>query len=375
MNDSIKVAVVGCRAIPNIMGGIETHVEKLYTRLAAMGIDVTIYVRKPYVKEKEPYDFNGIHIVPVSSGTRCFFEALFHTIGCFFLCMRNRPDIVHLHAIGPAFFAPLYKLTGAKVVYTHHGQDYKRGKWGLCAKFFLRLGELSGSIFADRVIVISKFLQDHLAKTYKCRKTELIYNGVELPTKIEDYKRYLDKYQLESGKYVFACGRFVPEKGFDDLIKAWEKIPNKKGMKLVVAGNGAVDNVYAGLLEKNAKQAGVVLTGFITGDELSAIYQNAKLFVLPSYHEGLPIVLLEAMSNNLQIIASDIPANTEVPLPRDAFYKTGDVEELSLKVGKSFSANETPNYRSIIQERYNWDKIAEQVRALYWNLICKNAQV
>lgn len=51
------------------------------------------------------------------------------------------------------------------------------------------------------------------------------------------------------------------------------------------------------------------MTGFLRGDELQAVFSQAKLFVMPSYHEGLPIALLEAMSFSLPAVVSDIPAN------------------------------------------------------------------
>jgi glycosyltransferase involved in cell wall biosynthesis len=61
------------------------------------------------------------------------------------------------------------------------------------------------------------------------------------------------------------------------------------------------------------------MSGFQKWESLSELYSNAGLFVLPSYHEGLPIVALEAMSYNLPILLSDIPANKEVVLSEETF--------------------------------------------------------
>ncbi len=56
-------------------------------------------------------------------------------------------DIVHIHAIGPALLVPIARLLGIKVVFTHHGPDYDRDKWGFWAKTMLKLGERMGTIF------------------------------------------------------------------------------------------------------------------------------------------------------------------------------------------------------------------------------------
>lgn len=119
---------------------------------------------------------------------------------------------------------------------------------------------------------------------------------------------------------------------------------------------------------EQAEKANVVLTGFISGDTLCAVQRNARLFCIPSYHEGLPIALLEALSYNLDVVASDIPANTEVPLPRDCFAKKGDVDDLAKTIAAHLASEKPNDYSSIIHEYYDWDKIAEQTAVVYREL-------
>ena len=113
----------------------------------------------------------------------------------------------------------------------------------------------------------------------------------------------------------------------------------------------------------------IVLTGFLTGHPLAELYSHAGLFVLPSYYEGLPIALLEAMSYGLSCIVSDIPANREVGLPEERYFKAGDIEGLSSKI-KEFAAKpmtEEQKSRQIelLKQKYNWDKIAEETLKVY----------
>jgi glycosyltransferase involved in cell wall biosynthesis len=371
-NVKISVAVVGSRGIPNIQGGIETHCEKLYPRMTDKGIQITIYGADSYLKTWKSFQYKNTKVVPVPF---CFrfkgVEAFLRTFGSLPFVILNRPDIVHIHGIGPAFLAPLFRLCGCKVILTHHGQDYQRARWGIFAKVLLRLGERISCNFANRIIVISSYLNSFVQQNYNVsHKTVLIHNGVELPESMPNAKKYLEKYGLTRKKYIFACGRFVKEKGFHDLIEAFKMIP-QKDYKLVLAGCADQESEYSKTLKANALDAGIILTGFIKGEELSALYANAGLFVIPSYHEGLPIALLEAMSYGLNIIASDIPANLEVPLPKEYFFPVGNVLALADLLKKSMCSSVPNDFSNIISTEYNWDKIADKTRRVYLDLIGK----
>lgn len=368
----IKVAVLGTRGIPDVQGGIETHCQHLFPRLAKMGFDITLYARKGYVKNDKPYEYQNIRVLPLKCSRRASLESLTHTWRCFWRARKERPDIVHIHAIGPALFAPLFRLTGAKVIYTHHGQDYMRAKWGKFAKFVLKLGERVGTKFSHRIIVISNYIQEFLKKTYKTNRTVLIRNGVEIRTDVpKDEQITLAHFGLELQKYILACGRFVEEKGFHDLVAAYKELPSelRDTYKLVIAGRPDHKSAYSQKLVKQAEEANAVLTGFISGDTLCAVQRNARLFCIPSYHEGLPIALLEALSYNLDVVASDIPANTEVPLPRECFAKTGDVADLAKTIAAHLTSESRKDFSSIIHEYYDWDKIAEQTALVYRELV------
>ncbi len=368
----IRVAVLGTRGIPDVQGGIETHCQHLFPRLAGMGFDITLYARRGYVKTDDPYDFEGVHIVPLKCSHKACFEAVTHVFRCYGKIRKSPPDIVHIHAIGPALFVPLFRLTGAKVIYTHHGQDYMRAKWGRFAKFVLKMGERLGTRFSHRIIVISNYIDDCLKRLYKTRRTVLIRNGVEIRTDApKDEAIALAHLGIEPKKYILACGRFVEEKGFHDLIEAYQKLPENlhNEYRLVIAGKPDHNSTYSQKLVKMANEAGAVLTGFISGDTLCAVQRNAKLFAIPSYHEGLPIALLEALSYNLDVVASDIPANTEVPIPRKCFAKKGDTDDLARVIELHLRRSEQEHFENIIHEYYDWDKIAEQTAVVYRELL------
>lgn len=139
-----------------------------------------------------------------------------------------------------------------------------------------------------------------------------------------------------------------------------------KDFKLVIAGDSDHEDDYSLSLKKMARDNGVVLTGFIKGEKLNQLMANASLFVMPSYHEGLPIALLEAMSYDLDVLVSDIPANRLQVLEKDDFFPVGDIGSLSLSMRRK--CQERIKDRTYDLSSYNWDEIARQTVDVYREL-------
>lgn len=357
----MKIVVTGTRGIPNVMGGVETHCEELFPRIARRGFDVTVIRRKSYVNDGLG-EWNGVKLVDIESPKKKSFEAIIHTFRAINKAKRLGADIVHIHAIGPALLVPYAKVLGLKVVFTHHGPDYDRDKWGFAAKTMLKLGERMGCLFADEVIVISDVIRSLIQRKYgRTKGVHLIYNGVSKP-ELCDYPEYFEELGIEKGKYILGMCRFVPEKNLHHLVEAFSKI-DSKGMKLVLAGDTDFEDDYSQTLKEMAQKHGVVLTGFIKGRKLHSLLTNCRCYCLPSSHEGLPIALLEAMSYGVKVIVSDIPANLEVGLRQKDYFPVGDVDALAEKL--QAVVNSPLEYVDYDMRKYDWEKIANQVTEVY----------
>ena len=358
----MKVVVTGTRGIPNIQGGVETHCEELFPRMVRLNFDVHLIRRSCYIPSNDKLtEFNGVKLVTLYTVRQKSVEALFHTFVAILWAKRHKTDIIHVHAIGPALLIPFARLVGLKVVFTHHGADYNRAKWGIIAKSMLKLGERFGTLFANEVIVISDYIKQSLTNLYNRTDSNLIFNGVTKPV-FTNETSYIDSLGLKSGRFVFTLGRFVEEKGFDFLIHSFCKLKHND-MQLVIAGDADHETSYSRKLKELAVSNSVILTGFIKGDKLQQLFSHARLFVLPSFHEGLPISLLEAMSYKLPVLVSDIPANKQISLPKECFFETGNEE--SLIKGLKMSLEQKPESVDYNMSPYNWDLIALQTAAVY----------
>ncbi|MCF6153462.1 MAG: glycosyltransferase [Candidatus Kuenenia stuttgartiensis] len=381
MNHSIlKIAVLGTRGFPHIQGGVEAHCGNLYPQLVKRGCDVVVFTRKPYVNNADTF-YKGVRLIPLFCPKNKFLEAFFHTFIGILAAKKYSPDILHIHAIGPSLMIPFARLLGLRVVMTHHGPDYQRKKWGKIAKIVLKLGEKFGCNRANRIITISGTIAEHIKNRYK--KTAIVIpNGVLLPDILNSNDSLL-KYGLTKGEYVLAVGRFVPEKGFHDLITAFNQLGNtvhnnsehKRSTiitrwKLVIIGDADHEDAYSINLKAQAKKnSNIILTGFLTGKPLQELYSNAGIFVLPSHYEGLPIVLLEALGYGLSCIASDIPANKNLKLSDDRYFKAGNTNALAQKIQsfieKPITCESKTEQRSMIAAEYNWENIAEETLKVF----------
>ena len=362
----MKIVVIGLRGFPNIQGGIETHCEELYPRIAAMGHEVVVVRRSGFVRENPPMkEYRGVRFKDISSPKVIGLEAAVHTFKGVWFAKKAHADVVHVHAIGPALAVPFARLLGLKVVMTHHGPDYDREKWGLFAKAVLRVGELSAAWFANDIIAISTVITDILKRKYhRTRRVHLIYNGITTFPLPDSSAQYVRSLGLTPGKYILAVGRFVEEKRFDKLVEAFVKL-KRPDYRLVIAGNADYETSYCYSLRDFAAENGVILPGIVKGAKLAELYANAALFVLPSSHEGLPITLLEAMSFSRKVLASDIPANLAVGLPKENYFRLNDLDDMINRIRLLLDSEGGSQSYDI--SKYNWDNIAQQTEAIYTN--------
>jgi starch synthase len=365
----MKIGVIGSRGFPGIQGGIETHCLELYTRIArASGHNITVYRRKPYLNSmNRDATFPNIRFVDFKVPRNKFLETFLHSFAATIHALFQGYDIVHYHNTGPGFFIPILIFSKARVVFTYHNISYTQKKWNFAARKFLAVSERVSLRNSDFVIFISEVIRSEMLRKYPVERQQVIFNGVNIPD-ISAASDYIASLNLEANRYVIAVGRFLEEKGFDYLIRAFSNA-GVSGYKLALAGDTDYPTEYSDRLKELAREHNVVLTGFIKGEKLNQIYSHARLFIMSSFEEGLPIALLEAMSYNIDVLVSDIPANLQIGLDPDDYYRVGEEEDLKKKIIEKLSANNKRSFSEILSVRFNWDKIAAETTTIYEQLI------
>lgn len=354
------LAVIGLRGFPGVQGGVERHCA---TIIPLLGIKTRVYRRKPYVRPDDVAP-QGIEFKDLPSTRIKGFEAAFHTLLCVLHLMVHPVHTVNVHNIGPGLLVPLLKLRGMKVVLTYHSANYLHSKWGRLAKAILRAGEKISLGCSDRIIFVSPQKQrefKHLGS-----RAVFIPNPAEVKTRSSGTD-FLEKIGVEPDRYILAVGRITPEKGFDLLAKAAQRVDPPH--KIVIAGD--CDHSPTLLRELKAADKGhrIVFAGYVDGENLRQLYSHATLFVLPSRHEGLSLALLEAMGYGLPVCVSDIEANRLPQLPADSFFACGDADALADAIGSKISA--MPLRCEYDLSQYSLDSVISATKKLYESLFAQ----
>lgn len=368
-----RVMMLGLRGIPNVQGGVEKHVEMLASKLVGYNWEVEVVGRHRYIEGGTVDPWNGVDVISLWAPRRMALEAIVHTFLGVCLAAWRRPDVLHIHAIGPALMTPLARFFGLKVVVTHHGYDYDRQKWGAFAKRTLKLGEFFGMRFSNGRVAISRDIVETMCARHNVSMA-LVPNGVAI-TPPTGKAGILMEFGLERRRYVLLAARIVPEKRQLDLIRAFAKC-GLTDTRLVLAGGAEFETPYAAEVRALALDVpGVVLTGFQSGDRLAELFDNAALFVLPSSHEGMPIALLEAMAYGLPVLASDIVANQELDLAPDDYFPLGDIDALaagvSAKLAAPLSDEKVRERAAHAEATYSWTNVAQKTAAVYSALLAE----
>ncbi|HVY88852.1 MAG TPA: glycosyltransferase family 4 protein [Hyphomonadaceae bacterium] len=359
----MKICAIGLRGIPDVMGGIETHCEHLYPRLARLDEDLDIVVigRSGYAR---PGRFSNVRVLTLWAPRMKGLETLVHTpLAILYARLFLHPDVIHLHAIGPGFFAPLARLLGFRVIATHHAADYERPKWGRLGRGFLKAGEWMLAKYADGVICVSRTIEHRMSGQFPQDRDRFITirNGAP-PAKAAQPSSdgLLASLGVEPRRYILCVGRLDPTKGFHEAIEAFQ-LARPAGMKLLIVGGSMGDDGYSASLMTSASQH-VIFAGARPAEEVRALYRQAALFLHPSHLEGFAMVVLEALAADTPMLVSDIEPHLEVELDAASYFPCGNTGALAAALATGDYARLRCSRRLQILEENDWETVARRHR-------------
>lgn len=399
MSDKPRILIICNTFLPTI-SGVGQYIYNI-TRLLKNRYDFVVltsdassrYSWRSIIRLQTYLKVYGVEIVPIR-----LLPPYFPYLLTFPLAMEARRrikkklvDIVHSHSFGQIhsdislIFA---KKSGLPTAYTIHG-------WKNIETSFVRplLSAYESTIAprvlrsADVITVLGKrgaqYVQS-LLKSQGRNRIEIVPNGVDfrrVRNIVENTrnKNFWKNMEIpDNRKILIYAGRLTKMKGLIDLILAFRQVhKSNKDSFLLIIGDGPLKNSLVTLINNYGLRGSCKIVAQTTNYNLLRYLANAHIFVLPSYAEGMPTVLLEAMAAEVPVIATNVGDIEDIVIHKETglIVQPGNIQQLAnsiLEVLDSEKLRRKLARNSLeIAKLHDWFLIAEKVGRIYERLAAK----
>jgi glycogen(starch) synthase len=389
MNKDLTVMMLSWEFPPRIIGGISPHIYNLSKSLAKSGVKVYVVTCDfPGAPQHETLDGVEVHRIDSYKNPAPDFAtwvylmnvnmqkeaaALARSIG-------GNIDIFHAHdwlvatagiGLKHVFRKPFFATMHSTEIGRRNGihTDYER---------MIHETEAWLTYEAWKVICCSDYMISHVRWAFGLPPDKLVMvpNGVNFEAYAaenkEDLSQFRNRFALPQEKIVLFVGRLVHEKGAHVLVNAVPKVLQKTNAKFVIVGNGYMRDQLSDLVRGMGLAHKVMFTGFVDDETLRKLQKCADVSVVPSLFEPFGIVALEAMAAGSPLVVSDTGGLSEIVSHEVDGVKVyaGNPDSLSWGITRVLTDQDFANrlranaYRKV-QEKYNWDSIAQQTKNVY----------
>lgn len=292
---------------------------------------------------------------------------------------RNPVDIYHTQYITPFFVSKKIKI----VTIIHDISFNFFPKFiNFFDLFFLKILIPLSIKRANIILGVSEFTKKEIERFYKIKEKKVFFIHNALPDDFmknsqekTDFDKIRAKYNLPP-KFILYMGTLQPRKNLPMFLKAYAKIKNEIGnVDVVIAGNRNAHNFDKRIdktIEENYLEKKVFFPGFIDENDKASVFELADFFVFPSLYEGFGIPILEAMSQGIPVLASDIPSLREIGENAACYFDINSLDDFSKKI---YAISIDKKLRDALIKSgklrlnfFSWEKSAFKLYSFYKNL-------
>ncbi|MCU1569014.1 MAG: glycosyl transferase [Pseudarthrobacter sp.] len=354
-----SVVVIGTRGYPSYYGGFETAVRKLAPYLAEEGWEVNVYCRPGATKDDDEGRDYRVRTTQTKGIDKKSLSTLSYGLSAVLHTILQKPDVALIMNVANGFWLPLLKLRGVPTVVNVDGLEWERGKWGVLAKTFFKLGARFTARFADFLISDSLEIQRRWREDFN-RESEFIPYGGDVPTNQDVVSG------LSHGSYVLMVARFVPENTVAEFFEAVKLIADDYPIVIIGScGYGGDLDDAARMLDEHYPD--VTWLGHVSDDrKLSSLWQHAGVYFHGHSVGGTNPALVQAMACGAPVVARQTPYNREVLL--DGAYLVPPEPVAIAKAMRLMLSD--PNLQAITGAKNR----ERAVRYYNWPDVCSNYQ-
>jgi len=371
---TLRVVMVISSFTP-IIGGAERQTHQLGKALVARGVQVSVLTRRyPGLPAEEQIDGLTVYRLPVMGSGRNAMSALFYTLGIVLWLLRYRHsyDVVHAHQpLSPANAALVAKFVTRKPTLIKVTGSGTYGSISILKALpLLRVRTWLLRQATCLLVLDQESGGELLALGFAPAQLVSIFNGVDT----QRFQPSLDKAAVGAPVNVIYVGRLAREKGVDLLLYAWQRVcqvaVDPMTVHLTIAGNGPDEAKLLQLAAELGLQPYLTFAGAVTN--VAERLQQADIFVLSSYSEGMPNALLEAMACGLPVVSTAVGSVPHIVTDgkNGLLAQAGDATSLAQQIlqlvdDSVLRAYLGRNAAAHIQAHYSLDAAAEHHLTIY----------
>lgn len=361
MNTKKKLAIIGTVGLPAKYGGFETLADHLVNHLTK-DHDITVYCsKKKYAKDERIKEYKGAKLKYINLDANGIQSIPYDTLSILHALFTS--DVLLVLGVAGAWILPFIRFfTNKKIIISIDGIEWKRDKWSLPAKLYLRWAEKMAVRYSHIDISDNESIQDYTALRYGTVSRVIEYGADHtmkvMPTGM-DYK----EYPFLTGDYAFKVCRIEPENNVHVVLETFKKVSHRK---LVMVGNWEASEYGRKLKNKYNKVSNILLFDPIYDQRsIDLLRSNATVYIHGHSAGGTNPSLVEAMYLGLPILAYGVSYNRTTTEDKAIYFKTedeltGQILDLNKKQLKPIGQN----MKSIAQRRYRWDLVTDKYRSI-----------
>jgi glycosyltransferase involved in cell wall biosynthesis len=367
----IRLAIIGTRGYPSTYGGYETFIKELSEILVAKNISVRVYCHKSLFKH-QPRTRNGIELVYIPSIESKSLSQPVHSFLSMIHACFSKCNVIFVVNAGNGIWGFIPKLFGKKTAINVDGMEWERPKWkGFGAKFFYFSAWLATKWY-DRIITDAAEMQKRYKQIFNV-DSEMIAYGGKISYSVNP--GLINQWILQPQEYYLIIGRLIPDNNADLLIRGFLRSGSSK--KLVIVGDVSYKDAYADSI-KSIVNPSVIFTGHINNNEqLAELYHNCFAYLHGHQFGGTNPTMITALANGCAILALDTPFSAEMLSNGNFGVLFANEASLAEKINflenqQTFTAQLRSNARKAINEKYNWEAIADQYIMVFTDLAARS---
>src|SRR5437867_2049743 len=267
----MKLAILGTRGIPANYGGFETFAEELSVRLAARGIQVTVYGRSNNIRYPGR-KYRGVDLVVLPTIGTKYLDTVAHTFLSVLHALPRRFDCILMCNAANAVFAAVPRITGTPVALNVDGIERNRRKWGIVGRSYYRLSEYLSTVIPNVIVTDAAVIRDYYLERYSASSVMIAY-GADCE-RLES-KHVLAELDAQPRGYLLYVSRLEPENNAHLVIQAFQPVRTDK--LLLIVGDAPYAQKYIAQL-KTTCDPRVRFPGAIYGTGYRELQSHAYIY-------------------------------------------------------------------------------------------------